>query len=54
MKIDHISQSVGIESRGGGGMGEGRNPPFILHSRLLISLQISAISTQLPVWLKQF
>lgn len=54
MKIDHISQSVDFESRGGGGMGEGRNPPFILHFRLFISLQISSISTQLQVWLKQF
>ena len=54
MKIGHISQSVDFESRGGGGMGEGENPPFILHFRLFISLQIASISTQLQVWLKQF
>ena len=54
MKIDHISQSVDFESGGGGGMGEGENAPFILRFRLFISLQISSISAQPQVWLKQF
>lgn len=42
-----LSPEVGV----GGGK---ENPPFILHFRLFISLQISAITTQLQLWLQEF
>lgn len=50
MKIDHISLAVNFESSCGDGLREGESL-FIIHFGLCISLQISALATQLQVWL---